>query len=160
SVTIRLRLTDIDFSGVAQAAFESLDKLFAIRKNEADEFYHTVVPQNLSPDAQNVMRQSFAGMLWSKQFYHYELKRWLEGDPGDSEAAGGTIGRAQQGMATPLQRGCDLHARQVGISLVCRVGPGFSLRTAGTSRLRVCEGPARAFAARMVHAPERAIAGL
>src|SRR5262249_56193454 len=82
SVTIRLRLTDIDFSGVAQAAFEGLDKLFAIRKNEADEFYRTVVPQNLSPDAQNVMRQSFAGMLWSKPFFHYELKRWLEGAPG------------------------------------------------------------------------------
>jgi hypothetical protein len=85
SVTIRLRLTDIDFSGVAQAAFEGFDKLFAIRKNEADEFYRTVVPQNLSPDAQNVMRQSFAGMLWSKQFYHYELKRWLEGDPGNPQ---------------------------------------------------------------------------
>src|SRR5262244_1069025 len=85
SVTIRLRLTDIDFSGVAQAAFEGFDKLFAIRKNEADEFYRSVVPQDLSPDAQNVMRQSFAGMLWSKQFYHYQLKRWLEGDPGNPQ---------------------------------------------------------------------------
>src|SRR4030095_4757002 len=72
SVTIRLRLTDIDFSGVAEAAFDGFDKLFAIRKNEADEFYRTVVPQDLSTDAQDVMRQSFAGMLWSKQFYHYE----------------------------------------------------------------------------------------
>jgi hypothetical protein len=82
TVTIRLRLTDIDFSGVAEAAFNGFDKLFAIRKNEADEFYQTVVPHDLTPDAQNVMRQSFAGMLWSKQFYHYELKRWREGDPG------------------------------------------------------------------------------
>ena len=81
SVTIRLRLTDIDFSGVAQAAFDGFDKMFATRKNESDEFYRTVVPQDLSADAQNVMRQSLAGMLWSKQFYHYELKRWLEGDP-------------------------------------------------------------------------------
>ena len=81
TVTIRLRLTDLNFSDGA-TAFEGLERLFVTRKNEADEFYRTLVPQELSQDAQNVMRQSFAGMLWSKQFYHYELKRWLEGDPG------------------------------------------------------------------------------
>jgi hypothetical protein len=80
SVTIRLRLTDVDFTGIAQAAFGEFDEIFTIRKREADEFYGTIVPQDLSEDAQNVMRQSFAGMLWSKQFYHYELKQWLEGD--------------------------------------------------------------------------------
>ena len=83
SVTIRLRLTDVDFSGVSQAAFDEFDRIFAQRKNEADEFYATVIPQDLSSDAQNVMRQGFAGMLWSKQFYHYVIKNWLEGDPGD-----------------------------------------------------------------------------
>jgi len=92
SVTIRLRLTDIDFSGVARAAFDGFDKLFAIRKNEADEFYCTVVSPDLSGDAQNVMRQSFAGMLWSKQFYHYELKRWLEGDPGNPQPPSERLG--------------------------------------------------------------------
>jgi hypothetical protein len=83
TVAVRLRLTDIDFSGVTGAAFDGLDRLFLTRRSEADEFYRTVVPQDLSLDAQNVMRQSFAGMLWSKQFYHYELKRWLDGDPGN-----------------------------------------------------------------------------
>jgi hypothetical protein len=92
SVTIRLRLTDIDFSGVAQAAFDGFDNLFATRKGEADDFYRTVVPQDLSADAQNVMRQSFAGMLWSKQFYHYELKRWLEGDPGNPQPPAERLG--------------------------------------------------------------------
>jgi len=82
SVTIRLRLTDVDFSGVAEAAFDGFDQLFSLRKTEADEFYGTVIPQDLSSDAQNVMRQGFAGMLWSKQFYHYVIKNWLEGDPG------------------------------------------------------------------------------
>jgi Glycosyl hydrolase family 63 C-terminal domain len=82
TVTLRLRLTDLEFSGVAEAAFDGFDQLLVTRRNEADEFYRTVIPQDLSPDAQNIMRQSFAGMLWSKQFYHYELKRWLEGDPG------------------------------------------------------------------------------
>src|SRR5262249_25224246 len=73
SVTIRMRLTDIDFSGIARAAFDGFDKVFLLRKSEADDFYRTVVPHDLSSDARNVMRQSFAGMLWSKQFYHYEL---------------------------------------------------------------------------------------
>jgi hypothetical protein len=83
SVRVRLRLTDIDFSGVAEAAFDGFDRLFIMRKREADEFYRTVIPQDLSSDAQNVMRQGFAGMLWSKQFYHYVIKDWLEGDPGN-----------------------------------------------------------------------------
>jgi Glycosyl hydrolase family 63 C-terminal domain len=87
SVTIRLRLTDVDFSGVAEAAFDGFDQLFSMRKNEADEFYGTVIPQDLSSDAQNVMRQGFAGMLWSKQFYHYVIKNWLEGDPGQPPPA-------------------------------------------------------------------------
>jgi Glycosyl hydrolase family 63 C-terminal domain len=83
SATIRLRLTDINFSGIPEAAFDGFDQLFTIRKNEADDFYRTVIPQDLSSDAQNVMRQGFAGMLWSKQFYHYVIKEWLEGDPGN-----------------------------------------------------------------------------
>src|SRR5262249_30578477 len=80
TVAIRLRLTDIDFSGVSQAAFDGFERLFTLRKDEADAFYRTIIPQNLSADAQNVMRQGFAGMLWSKQFYQYVIKDWLEGD--------------------------------------------------------------------------------
>jgi hypothetical protein len=83
TLTVRLRLTDIDFSGVAAAAFDGFDRLFAIRQREADEFYAGVIPPDLSSDAKNVMRQGFAGMLWSKQFYHYVVKQWSEGDPGN-----------------------------------------------------------------------------
>src|SRR5262249_42665911 len=54
---------------------------------EADEFYATVIPCDLAPDSQNVMRQAFAGMLWSKQFYHYVVHDWLEGDPGQPRPA-------------------------------------------------------------------------
>ena len=82
AVTIRLRLTEIDLSNPRKSAFVDFEKIFSQRKNEADEFYETVIPL-LSPDAQNVMRQGFAGMLWSKQFYHYVVKEWLEGDPGN-----------------------------------------------------------------------------
>ncbi|MBI2682204.1 MAG: glucosidase [Acidobacteriales bacterium] len=55
--------------------------VFAARKAEADEFYATVIPATLTADGKNVMRQALAGMLWSKQYYHYEAERWLEGDP-------------------------------------------------------------------------------
>jgi hypothetical protein len=97
SVTIRLRLTDVDFSGVAEAAFDGFDQLFSMRKHEADEFYGTVIPQDLSSDAKSVMRQGFAGMLWSKQFYHYVIKDWLEGDPGQpTPAAERKTGRNSQ----------------------------------------------------------------
>ncbi|HEY8671185.1 MAG TPA: glucosidase, partial [Terriglobales bacterium] len=79
TVVIRMRLADFDFK--EKSGFESFDKTFALRQAEADEFYTTVIPQNLSADAKNVMRQGFAGMLWSKQFYHYIVKDWLQGDP-------------------------------------------------------------------------------
>jgi hypothetical protein len=83
TVTVRLRLSDIDFSGVTEAAFQGFEQIFDIRQREADEFYATVIPQELSPDAKNVMRQGFAGMLWSKQFYHYVIRQWLQGDQGN-----------------------------------------------------------------------------
>jgi hypothetical protein len=76
--TVRLRLTDRPGAAPFGPAF---DELFVTRQREADEFYATVVPAELSPDARSVMRQAFAGLLWSKQFYHLEVSRWLRGDP-------------------------------------------------------------------------------
>jgi len=57
------------------------DEMFACRQRQADEFYASRVPKELSADAKLVMRQSFAGMMWSKQFYHYDVRTWLDGDP-------------------------------------------------------------------------------
>jgi hypothetical protein len=79
--SIRLRLTNVEFKEPT-AAFDNFGALFAARKRDADEFYATVIPRDLSLDAQSVMRQGFAGLLWSKQFYHYVVKEWLKGDPG------------------------------------------------------------------------------
>jgi Glycosyl hydrolase family 63 C-terminal domain len=59
----------------------AFDKIFARRIDEADEFYSKRMPKGLSKDAQSVQRQAFAGLLWSKQFYHYDVKAWLDGDP-------------------------------------------------------------------------------
>ena len=57
------------------------EQVFQVRMREADEFYDSRIPRQLSPDAHMVMRQAYAGMLWSKQFYHYDLATWLDGDP-------------------------------------------------------------------------------
>ncbi len=54
---------------------------FATRIAEADAFYAPLVPQKLAPAGARTMRQSFASLLWSKQFYHYVVRDWLEGDP-------------------------------------------------------------------------------
>jgi hypothetical protein len=77
--SVRLRLTDTPLPGGAfGGAFE---RVFAERLREANDFYATVIPAHLSADARAVMRQALAGLLWSKQFYHYYVRRWLEGDP-------------------------------------------------------------------------------
>jgi len=82
---IYLRLTAEDTANPSE--FRSHDEfifrcehVIANRRNEADEFYASIIPDNLSDDAGNVMRQALSGMLWSKQFYHYVVKDWLEGD--------------------------------------------------------------------------------
>ena len=80
NVTIRLRLTDTTTS--TGVVVEEFDPIFDQRIAEADEFYAGVIPTEISSDARNVMRQAFAGLLWSKQFYHYVVKEWIEGDPG------------------------------------------------------------------------------
>ncbi len=76
SAVVRLRLS----RGAAQPV-DGADAILATRKAEADEFYGSVIPPGLSADARNVMRQALAGMLWSKQFYHYVVRDWLNGDP-------------------------------------------------------------------------------
>jgi Glycosyl hydrolase family 63 C-terminal domain len=58
------------------------DHLFELRQKEADDFYASRVPKDISEDARSVMRQALSGMLWSKQFYHYDVLTWLTGDPG------------------------------------------------------------------------------
>ena len=79
SVVTRLRLTNTPLP--AEPLGEDFEIVFAHRLREADEFYDTVIPRRLSDDGKRVMRQALAGLLWSKQFYQYDVKRWLEGDP-------------------------------------------------------------------------------
>ncbi|PPS42731.1 glucosidase [Chroococcidiopsis sp. TS-821] len=60
---------------------EEFEQIFATRQHEADEFYQRISPNVSDPDAQSVQRQAFAGLLWTKQFYHYVIEDWLNGDP-------------------------------------------------------------------------------
>jgi Glycosyl hydrolase family 63 C-terminal domain len=75
--TIQLRLCD---SLLAEPFGSKFDAIFAARQQEADEFYRRITPFPLDEDRRNVQRQAFAGMLWSKQFYHYIVEDWLKGD--------------------------------------------------------------------------------
>lgn len=61
---------------------KGFDQLFIQRKLEADAFYAKITPYPLSDDMRNVQRQAFAGLLWNKQCYHYNVRKWLAGDPG------------------------------------------------------------------------------
>jgi hypothetical protein len=95
SVSVRLRLTDQEpkvarMSAprlvLAQAPKTELfgqryESIFSARRNEANEFYALRAPKDISEDARSVQRQAFAGLLWSKQFYHFDVRTWLEGDP-------------------------------------------------------------------------------
>jgi hypothetical protein len=77
SQVIRLRLADRPPANGGVAEFEHFDQIVNDRRREADEFYGTIIPATLDPDAANVMRQALAGMLWSKQFYNYDVDEWL-----------------------------------------------------------------------------------
>ncbi|MBA3248213.1 MAG: glucosidase [Pyrinomonadaceae bacterium] len=80
SVSVHLRLYHKDETP-AYSFGHNFDDIFDERIREADEFYEALVPANLSPEAKEVMRQAYAGLLWSKQFYNYIVAEWLQGDP-------------------------------------------------------------------------------
>ncbi len=79
SRTVRLRLTDQRDQLPLEP--EAVDAVFQQRREEADRFYETLEPAQLPEDCRRVQRQAFAGLLWSKQWYHYVVERWLKGDP-------------------------------------------------------------------------------
>jgi hypothetical protein len=85
SQVIRLRLSDVAPGALAQGNGsksipfgDAFDSMVDTRRKEADEFYKGIIPEEVGTDGANVMRQALAGMLWSKQFYHYDVDKWLE----------------------------------------------------------------------------------
>ncbi len=84
SEAIRLRLTETDlpalsatYPGQGNPFGRHFDTVMQTRREEADAFYTEITPDNLSADEKNVMRQALAGMLWSKQYFNYDVARWL-----------------------------------------------------------------------------------
>ncbi len=78
SRTIRLRLADTRH----KKPFGDFDAIFSQRQAEADDFYAGVQKPGLGEDEKRTQRQALAGMLWSKQFYYFNIEQWLQGDPG------------------------------------------------------------------------------
>ncbi len=85
SATIRLRLTSIppermsDAQAGSQPVFgAAFDEDVDLRREESDEFYASITPAGTDDDTAQVMRQALAGMLWTKQYYYYDLSRWLD----------------------------------------------------------------------------------
>jgi hypothetical protein len=76
SATVRMRWTD----KTLLKPFADFESIFRSRKEEADTFYKEIIPCSLSEDHRNIQRQAFAGLLWNKQFYHYVVDQWLDGD--------------------------------------------------------------------------------
>ncbi|MDQ6604076.1 MAG: glucosidase [Chloroflexota bacterium] len=75
--TVTLRLVRAD----GAQALADADAVFAARRTEADAFYLPLAPDGATDDLRAVQRQAFAGLLWSKQFYYYDVGMWMEGDP-------------------------------------------------------------------------------
>jgi hypothetical protein len=90
TVELRLRLRPRkasapgdDVSDMAASALgQQFEQVVAARRADADEFYAGLTPEAAGEDQALVMRQAFSALLWSKQFYNYDVARWLDGDPG------------------------------------------------------------------------------
>ena len=76
-VQLRLTILTPDSLGTGGAFGKSFDQIMDTRHSEADEFYQSITPEGVSEDAARVMRQAQAGMLWSKQYYSYNVDRWV-----------------------------------------------------------------------------------
>jgi hypothetical protein len=79
--SIQLRLVAEPAAAASGLFGQAFEQVFADRIREADEFYSARLPPEASAAEAGIVRQACAGLLWSKQFYHYVVKEWLEGDP-------------------------------------------------------------------------------
>ena len=159
TVAVNCGFTDADGPRRRQSARQDFDDVFVQRRREADEFYSPSFPRRSPRRCAQVMRQAFAGFLWSKQFYHYVVEDWLTATP-PCRRRRRSAGTVAIRVAAPLQRRRHLHAGQVGVSVVRRLGPGLPLRRRSRRPIPDFAKEQLAVTARMVHAPQRPVAGL
>ena len=158
TATIRLRLSDMAPAALRDP-FNSFAEIMQGRQREADEFYRAITPKRVSEDGALVMRQALAGMLWSKQYFCLRRGQMARRTWRGSDAAGRQT-NAQPRMVSHGKRPCHLDARQVGVSLVCRLGPGVSHHRALDGRCGFRERTARPDAAGVFPASDRSDPGL
>jgi Mannosylglycerate hydrolase MGH1-like glycoside hydrolase domain len=90
--SVRLRLTALSLGPPGEPFGAGFEEAMAARRREADEFYAVVTPAGTDPDTASVMRQGYAGMLWSKQVYIYDVHHWLRDHGVDATAGTGSGG--------------------------------------------------------------------
>ena len=146
--TVTLRLT-----ATQGATLEDVADIFEQRKREAQEYDAAITPAHVTGDLRRILQQADAGLLWSKQFYHYIVESWLDGDPNMPDPPGSPPGESQHGLDSSLQPGRALDARQVGVPVVRGVGPGVPHDPVRPAGPEVREKAAQPAAPRVVHAP-------
>ena len=99
TATIRLRLSDMAPAALGDP-FHSFTETMQARQQEADAFYRAITPDRVSDDAARVMRQALAGMLWSKQYFGFDLDKWLEEHGADPMRPGGQADAEQRHGST------------------------------------------------------------
>jgi hypothetical protein len=92
TATIRLRLSDAALAAIGNP-FKDFSEIMKARQHEADEFYKSITPTRVSEDEALVMRQALAGMLWSKQYFFFDVDKWLEEHGVDAMKPGGRLMR-------------------------------------------------------------------
>ncbi len=88
TATIRLRLSDLAPAAMGNP-FKNFAQMMQARQREADDFYRAITPERVSPDEALVMRQALAGMLWTKQYFAYDVDKWLKEHGMDPMRSGG-----------------------------------------------------------------------
>ena len=157
STTIRVRLS---LGPPKPAPFADFEQIFSLRKSEADAFYAELQSKVVDEDLRRIQRQAFAGVLWSKQYFYYDVTEWLDGDPAEPKPPGSRHKGTQPRVGSCHHGRRRLDAGQMGVSLVRGLGLGLSSGHAGLSRSggrQASTDPARPI---LVHAPQRAAAGL
>jgi len=152
SASLRLRLT----IRTAEPAFDDFDATLARRVAEADAFYEEVQAGLDDPDARAVQRQAFAGMIWSKQFFYFDVPQWLAGDPTQPPPPEGR----RHGRNTEWKHLNNADIISMPDKWEYPWYAAWDLAAAGPGRRRVRQASARDADPRMVHAPQRPDAGL
>ena len=133
--------------------FAEAEATFAQRIEEADAFYASLPCSHDDEDHRRVQRQAYAGLIWSKQWYYFDVERWLSGDTGQPKPPASRQRNADWRHLNNADVPAD--ARPVGVPVVRSVGSRLPRGGDRADRRGFRQAPARAAHPRVVHAPQR-----